>query len=493
MSKVAIKGGWVVSWDGSAHRILEDGVVVTEGDRIAFVGFSDDPACPEADRVIDATGKLVSPGLINLHAIANLDLQVLRMDVGDEESFAKPASFLMDPDAPFILTDDEYRVSADFSVATLLKAGSTTYASVTTSASKRWEDTIEPYALAESSERMGARAWLGHFYMEGCSYTESDGTTKMVWDSERGRAAMDHGIELVKYLQKRNHPLVTGFLFPVRTDSCSDDMLKETMRQADLLGGVHVRSHFAQRPGEYREFKSRNPNRSMVEWLQDIGFLGPRVCLTHVIYIAGHSATGDPPGDDLKILADSGTSACHCPVVSARGGKRLESFSRYVEAGINMGLGTDTFPPNMVDEMLIGSLVNKTVEGERSAGTIRDFYNASTIGGAKALGRDDLGRLAAGCTADISVFNLSNLAHGPVDDPMRTLIHASHDGQCDTVMVGGKVVVEDGRVVGVDEEELGRRAREAWLKYKAGMVSWHPAGLASDAVFPPLLPMVRRA
>ena len=294
MARIAIKGSWIVAWDEDGHHLLEDGVVVTGNDRIAFVGFQGDPNCPSADQVIDATGMLVSPGLINLHAIANLDLQVLRMDANSDSAFSKSKSFVMNPDEPFILTDDEYRTSADFSVATLLKAGSTTFANVTTSLTKRWEDSSETYALAEASERMGARAWLAHFYMEGCNYTQTDGTSKTVWDSQKGQQAMDHGIEMVKYLQKKEHPLLTGFLFPVRTDGCSDDMLKETVRQANLLGGVHIRSHFSEYPDEYRDFKSRNPDRSMVEWLRDIGFLGPNICLTHALYIAGHSETGDP-------------------------------------------------------------------------------------------------------------------------------------------------------------------------------------------------------
>ena len=489
MTSIAIKGSWVVGWGENGHEVINDGVVVTKDDRISFVGSQGDPDCPQADRVIDASGMLVSPGLINLHAIANLDVQVLHVDGPDDAGFPKAESFVMDPDVPHILTDEEYRVSADFSVATLLKSGCTTFANVTTSATKRWEDSrVEPYALAEASERMGARGWIGHFYMEGCTYTDGGGRTQWVWDSKRGQQAMDNGIELVKHLQKRNHPLVTGFLFPVRTDSCSEDMLKETVRQAKLLGDVHIRAHFAQRIAEYRLFKSKNPHRSMVEWLEDIGFLGPQICLTHAIYIAGHSETGDPPGNDLQILAETGTNTCHCPVVSSRGGKNLESFSRYIAAGVNMGIGTDTYPPDLLEEMRVGALVNKVVEGSRRAGTVRDFFNAATINGAKALRRDDLGRLAAGCTADISVFDFNGLHYAPIDDPMRTLVHVATGKNCHTVLVGGKVVVEGGRVVGLDEEELERKARDAWLKYKDGVVAWDAAKRPSEEIFPPLLP-----
>ena len=75
-----------------------------------------------------------------------------------------------------------------------------------------------------------------------------------------------------------------------------------------------------------------------------------------------------------------------------------------------------------------------------------------------------------------------------MDDPLRMLIHAANARDCHTVLVHGKVVVQEGRVVGVDEEELASKARQAWLKYKGGVAAWDPAGRPSDEVFPPLLP-----
>ena len=490
--RTAIRGGWVVAWGKDGHHMLEGGTVVVEGNRIVFVGFPDDPACPSAERVIDARGKLVSPGLINLHGIANLDLQVLSIDgTSAGGGYNRPISVL-DPGTSHILSDEDFRTSAEFSVATMLKAGNTTFCGVTTGATKLWEDAAsEPYALAEAAEQMGARAWLAHTYQETCDYAEPDGTPRVVWDRDKAQVGLDHATNFIKYLRGRAEGRLTGFLFPKRTQRCSNDLLQETMRQSGSLGGVHVRSHFSHSLQEYRDFKSKN-NGTMVEWLRDIGFLGPQVCLTHVLFIAGHSATGDQPGEDLEILAGTGTSVCHCPVVFARGGVAMESFSRYVAAGINMGLGTDTFPPDLVEEMRLGALINKVVDRSRSVGTVRDFYTAATIGGAKALGRDDLGRLAPGCTADISIFNLGGLTAGPIDDPMRTFVHFRRGRDCDTVLVDGKVVVEDGRVVGIDEENLAHRSQQVWERYKASIVAWDYAKRPADVMYPPLLPLVRR-
>ncbi|MBM3925844.1 MAG: amidohydrolase family protein [SAR202 cluster bacterium] len=492
-TKTMIKGGWVIGWGKEGHEVLEGGCVVVEGDRISFVGWPSDKACPKADRTIDAGGKLVTPGLVNLHCIANLDAQVFRMDAPIKEGsgYSKPEAWLMDPKAPNILSDEDYRVSALFSVATLLKAGSTSFTAVTTSLTKRWDDAeAEPAALVEASERLGARAWVGPLFREAVDYTRPDGTRGETWDRKKGQAAFDKAVSFAKSVQKKKHPLISPVLFPSRTDKCSDDLLKETIRQSKALGGIHVRSHFSEYLQEYREFKSKpeNRDRTMVEWLRDVGFLGRNVCLTHAIYIAGHSDTGMPPHDDLQILSETGTSVGHCPVVFGRGGSRLESFSRYVNAGVNVGVGTDTFPPDLLDEMRVGSIIDKTVNKQRGTGTAKQFFDAATVSGAKALGREDIGRLEAGCQADITIWDFSKLDVGPVDDPLRTLVHFCNGRDADTVIVAGKTVVEGGRVAGLDEEELLHKAQRVWEKFKSGIVGWDWAKRTSEEVYPSGLP-----
>ena len=121
MKRTAIRDGWVVGWIAGTHQILDGGTVVIEGTNIIFVGFPNDPNCPPADHVIYAKGKLVSPGLINLHCIANLDLQILNIDQDRQAGYNRPAS-IMEPGTPHILSDADFRISAEFSVAALLKA-----------------------------------------------------------------------------------------------------------------------------------------------------------------------------------------------------------------------------------------------------------------------------------------------------------------------------------------------------------------------------------
>ena len=156
-----------------------------------------------------------------------------------------------------------------------------------------------------------------------------------------------------------------------------------------------------------------------------------------------------------------------------------------------MGLGCDTFPPDLVEEMRFGSIINKLADSDREAGMARDFFNAATIGGAKALGREDIGRLEAGCKADISIFNLTGLSQGPIDDPMRTFIHFANRTDCETVIIDGKMVVDDGHVVGLDEEELVYKAQGAWERYKSGMVNWNQLKKSADELYKPFFPIIK--
>jgi cytosine/adenosine deaminase-related metal-dependent hydrolase len=490
--RTAIQGGWVIAWQKEQHFLLDGGIVIYNGSTIEFVGFPGDPECPRPDRIINASGKLISPGFVNFHCIANFDLQILNIDHPRSAGYNRP-SWVIEPNAKTIMSDDDFRISADFSVTSLLKCGNTSFGAVTTGLTKFWDDAdAEPYALAEASERLGARAWLSHLYQEACDYMDEDGVPQRIWDSSRAQTGLDKALSFIKYANESGSERLNGFLFPYQTARCSDELLKETMRQSELLGNIHVRSHFSQRLEEFKQHKVKT-DESMVEWLQGIGFLGRQVSLVHAKYIAGHSATGDEPRNDLQILAETETTVCHTPIVYARSGDFLESFSRYARSGVNMALGCDTFPPDLLEEIRAGSLINKIIERDRMAGMVKEFFYAATIGGAKALGRDDIGKLEAGCKADISVFNIAAFDVGPIDDPMRTLLHFANGQHCETVIVDGNVVVENGLVNGVDEEALRQDAQRVWTKYKAGIVSWDYAKRRSDEIWPPLFPIKKSA
>lgn len=484
---VRIQGGFVVSFNGQQHEILDGGCVVYEDDRIIFVGFPDDPECPQADRIIDATGKLVSPGFVNLHCIANIDLQPLKID-SPIKGFPRSREWMESNEE--VWTQDEFTTSARLSVAALLRHGSTTFCSVPTTATKRFGDPeAEPRALAQASIELGARAYLAHNFFDKPSYTNPDGSRGQLFDRNRGMKELEKAIKLVQDFENAGEDRVRGFIFPSATLSCSDELLKEASNAARQLK-VPLRTHFAEYIEEHTLAMQESGVDSLVR-LDKLGILGPEVTLTHAIFLRGHPEVGGKLEDDLQLLVDSGTNVAHCPVVFARGGKVLRSFQRYLTFGVNLGLGTDTVPPDMISEMRLASLLSKVVDDDRNSGSAAAVYNAATLGGARALGRDDLGRLSAGAKADIAIFNLRALHIGVVDDPIKSLIHYGSGVDTDTVIVDGRTVVEDGRVNFIKEETLLNQSQELWGPYKDKLVARDPLERSAETLFAPSFPILQ--
>ena len=125
----------------------------------------------------------------------------------------------------------------------------------------------------------------------------------------------------------------------------------------------------------------------------------------HCLLTTAHRLAALPGGRDLDLLAGSGAAVAHCPLVFARRGNALESFHRYRARGITVGLGTDTYPRDMISEMRLAALLCKVVERDFLVGTAADVFTAATLEGAKALRRDDIGRLAPGYNADVVVWS----------------------------------------------------------------------------------------
>ena len=175
-----------------------------------------------------------------------------------------------------------------------------------------------------------------------------------------------------------------------------------------------------------------------IQYLGQIGFLGPEVTLGHCVFHSGHSWARYPYVDDLSILADSGASVAHAPYKYAKMGLALESFERYRQRGINIALGTDTFPQDLVSEMRLAALICRVIEQNFVVGKPHDVYDAATLGGARALGRDDLGRLAPGAKADLIVVDLQQMHFGAVRDPIKSLVECASGTDVETIIVVGR-------------------------------------------------------
>jgi len=173
---------------------------------------------------------------------------------------------------------------------------------------------------------------------------------------------------------------------------------------------------------------------------------------------------------DLQIIADSGAHVAHCPLVMARHGTTLQSFAKYCALGINIGMGTDTHPPDMILNMQLGLMLARVAEADASACRSEDSDNAATPGGADALHRPDLGRLQAGAKADLIVIDFDDPAMGQTIDPIQTRMLNASGREVTTVVINGRFVMQDGVIPGVDDRAL-RRQMQAQFE---GMVAKYP-------------------
>ena len=461
-----IKGGWIIAFDGMQHRLIENGVVAYENDRIVHVGkrsIDDD-----FEQIVNAEGKLVSPGLINCHthllyeAGGRYTPDVGRTDLFGNTYFNYQLPL---PGATGFYEGECADIGGRYAAACVLRSGATTV--------------VDSGAVVEDPDRlvdvlgeMGMRAYVGLGFRSANTLADKKGRIVFDWNEKRGLTALAAAGSFIQRHHGRYDGRIQGMLFPWQADTCSKKLLRAARATAEELG-VRIQIHTAQNGREFKEILWRN-RRTPVEFLADAGLLGPDTSLAHAIFVSGHSWAAHPFGDDLKLIADSGTSVAHCPVVFARRGLSLESFQRYLDAGINMTIGTDTYPNDVLEEMRTAYVTAKLADRSFSVASSGDIFNAATLGGAKFLGRDDLGRIAPGAKADIIVIDLKKLHFGPIRDPLKALLTMASGRDVEYVIVDGRTLVQDGRIRGLDESALlnkvQKSAEKSWSM--TAQVNW---------------------
>ena len=441
------------------HRLFEHGEVVTENGAVLFVGH----AFPgEVARRLDMGEALVTPGFVDLDALSDLDTTVLAFDNGPawRKGRVWPRSYM--EAGPFEMYDRaELAFQKRHAFATLIRSGITTALPIASLFYREWGETVEEFTdAADAAAELGLRVYLGPAYRAGNLVVEADGRIAEHFDEARGLAGLDDAVRFCRTMEGRARGLVRTMLAPDRIETCTPELLRRTAAAGRELG-VPVRQHSCQSALEY-ETVLRLHGMSPPEWMASLGFLRPGVLLPHGTFVSGSPGVArlvTRPGRDLEIIRDTGASLVHCPLVSGRHGSVLRSFARVRAMGIGLGLGTDTSPPDMIANMQVGLILCRVVEGAADACRAEEFWDAATLGGADALGRADLGRLAPGARADLAVIELGRPRHGQVIDPVQTLLLTGEGRDVRHVMVDGRWVMWDRVIPGVDEAADTARAQ----------------------------------
>lgn len=478
--RTKLQGGIVVGYDGRSHVLIRHGVVVWEDDRIVFVG----KAYPQVvDRTLSAPHRLIIPGLIDLHWHAGIRANWrLTSDHGDPQFFGAgfPNTDAGRYGASYPVSEAEAETGATLNILELLSGGCTTLVEVGASA-------LLVKHLVQQVERFGARAYLGPGYRSANYYRDAHGVIQYDWDEAAGQRGLEAACQFIREHDGRANGRIRGMLFPLQADTCTRELLQATAKASEELG-VPVQIHTGQNLMEFHQ-TLRRYRRTPVELLDDAGLLGPRTTLGHCIMVSGHPQAHYPDGHDLDLIAAAKANVAHCPVSLGRRGMHLHHLSGYLARGINVGLGTDIHPFDLIREMRDAGLICKVAAESPNRGTAREVFNAATIGGATALGRDDLGRLAPGAKADLAIVNQQALHYGVIVDPIRSLVDCGVASDVETVIVDGQIVMENRQIPGAPAiHTLLARAQQFaeayWSAY--AQLDWH--GRPVDDAFPNAFP-----
>ncbi|MCA0278041.1 MAG: amidohydrolase family protein [Proteobacteria bacterium] len=475
--RTLVTAAWVLGHRDGGHRLIPNGQVVIDGGEVIYVGPD---FAGEVARRIDFGNALVSPGLIDLDALSDLDTTILGIDhhPGWAKGRVWPRHYV--EAGPYeMYSQEELAFQKRFAFGQLLLNGITTAAPIASLFYREWGETVAEFdAAADAAGDLGLRVYLSPAYRAGGMVLEAPGRMEAVFDEKRGLAGLRDAVDYIGRQTGRHGDLVRGMLVPDRVETCTEELLRQTQAAAAELG-CKIRLHMAQGSMEVETVRKLHGTTAPV-WLARAGLLNDRL-------IAPHATNATE--EDLGLYAQNDVSIVHCPLVSARGGSTLNSFSKCKERGINIAMGTDTTPADMLMNLLVGLIACRINDGAPDRVRSADLFDAATLGGAKALGRDDLGKLMAGARADIAVFGLDDAVMAPSIDPITTLVAGGSGKVTQAVFVDGRLSMRFGEVAGIDMKAGRERAQRQFdgLIAKYPERSWGNPPVSE--IFPPSYPI----
>lgn len=461
---------WLVEWDAGAgrHRYANGRDLAFAGDTILYIGPRYDGP---ADREISGHGLMVMPGLVDIHSHPALEpvFKGIREEHGVPEMYMSglyERSVLLNPD------DDGHKACTELAYGEMLLSGVTSLADLS----------FDYPGWQELAERSGMRVWLAPWYASSRWLVDNRHELKYRWHEDFGRSRFERALAKIDSLKDHPSGRLSAMVYPAQIDTCTEELLRDSIAAA-LERGIPFTTHAAQSVLEFNVMVQRN-GKTPIQWANEIGILTPISIIGHAIFLDQHSWLHWPTRDDLRILVESGAAVAHCPTPFARYGQVLEDFGSYRRAGVRLGIGTDTLPHNMIEEMRWATVLARVSAESIFTLSTEDIFTAATVGGADALMRNDIGRLAPGMKADLVLVDLGHPLMMPARDPLRSLIYSAADRAVRAVYVGGQQVVADGRVLTLDMADAAGRVAAAQERMMAEVPKLDWMGRDIEAIAP---------
>src|SRR6202790_1637230 len=433
-----LSGATIVTMDGARH-VYEDGALVVKGDTVVAVG----PAAKiEAEyspaQRLDARGKLIIPGLINGHT--HIPMVLMRGLIDDVTLDDWLRKYIFPAEAKNV-TEEYVRWGSRLALAEMIRSGTTTFADM-----YYFED-----AVAEETKAAGLRGVLGETWID-FPVPDNKNESEMAAYSE-------------KFLKKwQGDALIHAAVSPPSIYTCSEKTLRDPSAMARKYHAP-ILIHVAEMRKEFTDSIEKN-GATPVQYLERIEFLGPDVVAAHCIWT---------DYTDMKILAERQVGCVHNPSSNMMLASGVAPVVDQRAAGVRVGLGTDgpagsNNDLDMMEEMDLAAKLQKTYRVDPRALGAKAALEMASIEGARALHMEkEIGSLEPGKKADFVIIGLDAPNAVPMYDVYLQIVYALKASEIETVVVGGKLLLKDGRVLTVDEREAVAKAREYGKKVAASL------------------------
>ncbi len=435
-----ITAHYVVTMD-TTMRIIEDGAVAIDGDSIVAVGpRAEVEAKFEGKNHLSAPDGLAMPGLINGHTHAAMTL--LR-GIKDDVTLQEWLQNYIFPAEARNVTEEFVTWGTRLGVLEMIHGGTTTYTDM-----YYFED-----AVARETKAAGMRGVLGETFID---FPAPDNKTRA--------DALAYTEAFLKHWQ--GDPLIHPSVAPHSIYTCSPETLRDVAALARRYNAP-ILIHLSETKKELDDSRAAH-NMSPVAWLNQLGVLGPDVVAAHCIWI---------DSADIALLAKSHTGCVHNPSSNMMLASGVAPVPAMLAGGVAVGLGTDgpagsNNALDMMEEMDLAAKLQKISRMDPQALTARQAVEMATIGGARALHMEnEIGTLEPGMKADLIVINLNAPNAVPMYDIYSQIVYALKASDVQDTIIGGRIVMRDGRVLSLDESQIIAHAREIAGRVKRSLAT----------------------
>jgi 5-methylthioadenosine/S-adenosylhomocysteine deaminase len=425
---ILIQGCIILTMSGKGPT--EDGALTIKDGKITFVGKSTSATGIEAEVKINAKGKVALPGLINCHT--HVPMTLFRGTAEDQPLGAWLREAIRPLEAklrPWDVYD-----GALLGCLEMIKSGTTCFADMY----------FHENTIAKAVEKSGLRGALAEGIIE-------DGNKRL------GEKMFSRGVDFSRRFHGYADGRVTTLLGPHAAYSCSSELLTKVEETASELN-VRVHTHLSESKVMFSRFE-KEYGYGEVEFLDKIGFLKSNLLAAHCV---------DLSREDRRILSRHGVNVIYVPVANMKLGLGAARIKDFIDLAVNVCLGTDGPASNntldMFETMKIAALLQKLTYLDPTVLPAYEVLKMATINGAKALGlMEKIGSLEVGKRADIILIDLSKPHLKPLRDVYASIVYSARGSDVDTVIVDGKILMENRRVKTLNEQAVMERAQKTAL------------------------------